>query len=369
VAESLVPLARALIRLGPALILALFACTTLAVLSASGATLGYDAAAYLQAADRFLAGQPLYDATVQVAVGFGVYLYPPPFALAAVPFTLLPAPLDLWVWLATMVAAFLAGTALLPIRLSVRWLIVLLAALSFPFLYAVKLGQVGPLIYLAFAVGWRWIDRADATGLAVAVGALTKLQPALLFGWMIATRRWRALAVGLAAVAMAALVTTAVAGVANWSDYLALLGRINKPITTPQNLTAGAVAFRAGASVDMATLIQWASVAGTVAVACFAWLRRDGATGLIVGLVASQLLSPVLWSHYAMLLLLPVALLLQRRQWWAVAIPLVTWLPLDLAYPAAFAAGLIGPVLTAPRPPAGSPPPVGRDPDPAQRFA
>jgi hypothetical protein len=62
-----------------------------------------------------------------------------------------------------------------------------------------------------------------------------------------------------------------------------------------------------------------------------------------------------------MLLLLPVALLLERRQWWAIAIPLVTWLPLDLAYPAAFAAGLVGPVFMAPRLPAGSPRRVSRD--------
>jgi alpha-1,2-mannosyltransferase len=349
VAERPARLARALIRLSPALILTLFACTTLAVLAVAGATLGFDAAAYLQAADRLLAGRPLYDATIDViGVGFGFYLYPPPFAFVAVPFTFLPAPLGLWAWLATVVAAFLAGTALLPVRTSVRWSIVLLAALSFPFLYAVKLGQVAPLIFLAFAIGWRWIDRAGATGLAVAAGALTKLQPALLFGWMVATRRWRALAVGLAAVTLAAIVTTAVAGAAAWSDYLALLGRINKPITTPQNLTAGAIAYRAGASVDLATLIEWMALAGTVAVTCFAWLRRDGVTGFVVGVVASQLLSPILWSHYAMLLLLPVALLLQRRQWWAVAIPLVTWLPLDVAYPAAFAASLLGPVLTAP---------------------
>jgi hypothetical protein len=346
VTERTAPLARALIRLGPVLMLAFFACAILAVLAVAGTTLGYDAAAYLQAADRLLAGRPFYDATVDVAVGFGVYLYPPPFTFAAVPFTFLPAPLDLWAWLAAMVAAFLAGTALLPVRTSVRWWIVLLAALSFPFLYAVKLGQVGPLIYLAFAIGWRWIDRAGATGLAVAAGALTKLQPALLFGWMVATCRWRALAVGLAAVALAAVVTTAVSGAAAWADYMALLGRVNKPITTPQNLAAGAIAFRAGASVDVATVVQWVSVAGTLAATCFAWLRRDGATGFVVGVVASQLLSPVLWSHYAMLLLLPVALLLQRRQWWAVAIPLATWLPTDLAYPAVFAAGLIGPILT-----------------------
>jgi alpha-1,2-mannosyltransferase len=349
VPERTALLVRALVRLGPGLILALFACTTLAVLASAGATLGYDAAAYLQAADRLLAGQPLYDPDVNVAVGYGVFLYPPPFALAVVPFALLPAPLDLWGWLAAMVLAFLAGTALLPVRGGVRWSIVLLAALSFPFLYSVKLGQVGPLLYLAFAIGWRWIDRPAASGLAAAAGALTKLQPALLFGWMIATRRWRALAVGLIAVAAAVAATTLVAGPEAWADYLALLGRVSKPITTPQNLTLGAVAYRMGASLDAASAIQWLAMGATLVATVFAWIRRDAATGFIVTVVASQLLSPILWSHYAMLLLLPVALLLERRQWWAAALPLITWLPLDVVYPAVFAAGLLGPLL-APRP-------------------
>ena len=88
-------------------------------------------------------------------------------------------------------------------------------------------------------------------------------------------------------------------------------------------------------------------MAATLAATVFAWVRRGPATGFLVGVVASQLLSPVLWSHYAMLLLLPVALLLQRRQWWAAAIPIVTWLPFEFAYPAVFAAGLLGPLLTA----------------------
>lgn len=333
--------------MGPVLILGFFACTTLAVLSSAGSTLGYDAAAYLQAAERFRAGQPLYDPNVNVAVGYGVYLYPPPFALAVLPFTVLPAPLDLGTWLATIVAAFLVGTALLPVRRGVRWSVILLASVSFPFLYAVKLGQVGPLLYLAFAIGWRWIDRADAPGLAVAAGTLAKLQPALLFGWMIVTRRRHALAVGLVAVTMAAAATTVLVGTAAWSDYVALLGRINQAVTTPQNLSVGAVAFGAGASPDAAAAIQWASAAVTLAVTLFAWFRRDAVTGFLVGVVASQILSPVLWSHYAMLLLLPVALLLERRRWWAIAIPLLTWAPMPIIYPIVFGVALLGPVWTS----------------------
>jgi Glycosyltransferase family 87 len=334
-------------RLAPAIAVALLALSTGAVLLSAGATLGYDYQAYAHAAQRLLDGRPLYDPNVDVAGGFAIYLYPPPFAVAVVPFTLLPGSLGTWAWLGALVAAFLAGTALLPVRLGVRWTIVLLATMSLPFLYSVKLGQVGPLLYLFFAIGWRSLDRPLPLGLAVAAGALTKVQPALLFAWMVLTKRWRAVLVGLVACGAAALVATVVTGLATWADYAALLGRVNQPVTTPKNMTPGAIAWRAGASLEIAIALEWAAAAATLVIALFAWLRRDPATGFVVSVVASQILSPLLWDHYAMLLLLPVALLLQRRQWWAAGIPLVTWLPIDALYPLAFAVGLLGPIRTS----------------------
>jgi hypothetical protein len=330
--------------LAPVLVVGLLLLTTGAVLASAGETLGYDYQAYAHAAQRLLDGRPLYDPNVDIAGGFAIYLYPPPFALAVVPFTLLPGSLGTRAWLGALVAAFLVGTAILPVRPGVRWAIVLLAALSLPFLYSVKLGQVGPLLYLCFAIGWRSLDRPLALGLAVAAGALTKVQPALLFAWMMLTRRWRALLVGLVACGAAALLATLVTGVATWTDYAALLGRVSEPVTTPKNMTPGAIAWRAGASLEVATALQWAVAAATLAITLFAWLRRDPATGFVVGVVASQVLSPLLWDHYAMLLLLPVALLLERRQRWAIVIPLVTWLPVDALYPLAFGVCLVAPV-------------------------
>ena len=52
----------------------------------------------------------------------------------------------------------------------VRWWIVLLAGLSWPFVYAIKLGQVGPILFLLFAIGWRWLDDPIRLGASVALG-------------------------------------------------------------------------------------------------------------------------------------------------------------------------------------------------------
>src|SRR4029077_21008410 len=86
----------------------------------------------------------------------------------------------------------------------------------------------------------------------------------------------------------------------------------------------GAVAIQAGVPVATASAIQVvATLAALVAVVVSARAASAEAS-FLVACVAGQLISPLLWDHYAMLLLLPVAWLLERRQWWAVMIPLVT---------------------------------------------
>ena len=64
-------------------------------------------------------------------------------------------------------------------------------------------GQVGPLLFLAFAIGWRWIDDPVRLGLSTAVGTAIKLQPGIVFVWALLTSRYRAVVVG--AVALVAL--------------------------------------------------------------------------------------------------------------------------------------------------------------------
>jgi hypothetical protein len=327
-----------------------FVLTVGAILTSAGDTLGYDYQAYVGAARRVLDGEPLFDPAVDVAGGFAIFLYPPPFALAMLPFALLPDDPGTWLWEALTIAAFLGGVAILPVRAIVRWSIVLLGALDWPLLYAIKLGQVGPLLFLLFAIGWRWRDHAVAVGAVIAAGTLVKVQPILLAGWAILTGRWRAAVLGGGLILVAVAVSVAAFGVEAWSDYVALLGRVNAPITTPHNFTVGAIAYQAGLSADAAGWLQLAASVAVLAVVVITILTASDEVSYLATVVASQLLSPLLWDHYALLLLLPVAWLLERGQWWAVAIPLATSLPLiglmpSAVYPVVFAAGLVGPWL------------------------
>ncbi len=293
--------------------------------AAAAGTFGYDFLAYHAAASRVVDGRPLYDMSVASAGGFGLFLYPPPFAIAMLPLALLPGDVASWVWLALSIAALATAIALMPVGRTVRWACVLLAALSWPTVYALKLGQVGPFLLLLFTIGWRWADRPLFLGVSAALGAAVKVQPGIILLWAFLTRRFLAVAIGAAALAVMALVATAVAGgPAIWPDYLTLLRTVSDPITTVHNFTPGAVAFQMGAAPPVAATIQVVSSAAAVAALLFAIWRLRPDASYLVAVVASQLLSPILWDHYAMLLLLPLAWLLERRQWWAVAIPLAS---------------------------------------------
>jgi len=330
-----------------------------AIIWSAGSTLGYDFQAYAAAARRLLDGQRLYDPAIDVAGGFGIYLYPPPFALAIVPLALIGGQAAIAIWTGLTVLSFLGAVALMPVSRTVRWTILLLGALDWPVLYSIKLGQVGPLLLLLFAIGWRVLDTPTRPcppagriilGVTIALGAIVKLQPALLLGWAALTGRWRSVAVALGIGIAAALISILVSGTQPWFDYPALLGRVSSPLTTPHNFAPGAIALQAGFPERVAAIIQSASIGLALVLVVVGARARPADASYLVAVVASQMLSPLLWEHYAVMLLLPVAWLLERRQWWAAAVPLATSILVvgivpSAVYPLVFAIGLLAPLV------------------------
>ncbi len=299
------------------------------VLATAGNTLGYDFSCYEGAAGALRDGRPIYDVAFSVNVGTcpGTYTYPPAFAAFLVPWLSLGGAAA-GLWCLAMAACFLAGVTLLPVRRDVRWLIVVVAALDWPLLYAVKLGQVEPLLFLGFAAVWRWMDRAAVLGAVTAIGTLVKVQPALLGVWAIATGRFRAAAMAAAATLALAAAATLVTGVGAWETYADLLRQLGGQLSTPHNFAPGAVAHMAGASDAVATTVQLASAALAVAALLAAWRYASPELSLQVTIVASQLISSPLRDHYAVLLLLPTAWLVGRGRTWAVVFPLAGWIAL-----------------------------------------
>jgi alpha-1,2-mannosyltransferase len=354
-----------IVRVLPIVALAAFVLVAGAVALAAGSLLGYDFQAYVHAADRLLAGERLYDPAVNVAGGFAIYLYPPPFAVAFIPFALLPEAAGTWLWTVLLGATVIAAALLMPVRREIRWLIVLLAAFDWPVLYSIKLGQVGPILLLLFAIGWRWMDRPAVLAASIVAGGVTKLQPLALAGWALLTGRRRAAAYVVVALIALGLASLVLLGPSTVADYVALLARVSAPVTTPHNFTPGAIAYQAGLPESVATAVQLAAVVLAVAAALVAIRVADDEASYLVAVVATQLVSPLLWDHYAILLLLPVALLLERGQWWAALLPLATALPVlgivpAAVYPIEFAICLVAPILVGRRRPASNLAAAGR---------
>ncbi|GIW20578.1 MAG: hypothetical protein KatS3mg065_0874 [Chloroflexota bacterium] len=313
-------------------------------------TVGFDYLAYDAAARRLLAGALLYDTSFRTTGVFGLFYYPPQFVFGLLPLTLLPADVGIWVWAAISTAAVVAAIWLMPVGSTARWSALLLAGLSWPVVFAIGLGQVGPLLLLLFAVGWRWIHSDAAVGLAGAVGAMIKIQPALVLVWALLRGRWRAVGVGALALVLTSALATAVVTPRAWFDLVTLATRVGDPIEAPRNVTLGALLHGIGFDRSSATILHWLFLALVGAGWVFIVVRRAPVVGYLATVVVSQLASPLLWDHYAMVLLLPVAYLLDRGRWWAALVPLASpWLLAGqipgVVYPLVYVATLWGLVV------------------------
>ncbi len=175
--------------------------------------------------------------------------------------------------------------------------------------------------------------------------------------WALITGRLRAVVIGAAILVAAGVAATVVMGGPTiWTDLLTLLRNVSDPIRHPHSVTPGAVAFRLGLAADQAALLQLGSTVAAVGLALWSALRQPPAASYLLVVVVSQLVSPILWDHYAMLLLIPIAWLLDRGRWWAAVAALATsvlilpfGLP-DAIYPVAFWFVVVGLVLEGRQP-------------------
>ena len=313
---------RALSVVAALLVLGVIVVSLALVLAAASYTFAFDYLAYDAAARRLLAGEPVFDLSFESTGTFGLFYYPPTFVFLVLPFALLPTQAAAWAWISASILATAVAIAVMPVRRDVRALVGALVGISWPFLFAVKVGAVGPILLLAFAAGWRWLKRDMPLAASIALGAAVKLQPVLLVGWLALAGRWRALAWTLALIAVAALAATIVVGPSAWADLATLYLRVSDATTHAQNFAPATTAFYLGAPIELAQAVQvaWLVLVGALVLASVRWATMEAS--YLVAVVATQISSPILWDHYALVLALPVAWLLQRRQWWVIVTPL-----------------------------------------------
>lgn len=322
----------ALIRLAPVLLVAIgLVMLLLATRSFVGSSgFAYDYQAYDAAARRIAAGQALYPPGTAEAYNSGeyagLYLYPPPPAVALTPLVALLSPEAAalaWLWL--RLAALAIGVAILPIAVLARAATFAVASVSFPVWYDLNLGNTSVLLFALSAVIWRFQSSAvGAVALAIA-GVLRYPFGIVLLGWA-AAKRWRAAGLTIAAGIVIGALTVPFVGVGSWIDYLAIVRALGDVSSGPHNLSLAMTAQAFGIPGPSGLWVLL-GIALAVGATVFAARRRDPATAVVVSLAATILFFPFFHPHYLVQLLIPAAFLAGRGQWWGLALPVLGWLP------------------------------------------
>jgi alpha-1,2-mannosyltransferase len=285
--------------------------------SLGGLQVPFDFAIFLQAGDAIRHGEsPYVDPDVVISENEPApYAYPPLLALLVMPVTFVPekvAGSSTPAMLVSLVLIACTVAALLVLGVS-DWRCYPVALLYPPTLENVEYGAIGPVLALLVALGWRCRERD--LGAAATIGCAIALKVFLwpLAVWLVATRRWRA-ALGAAATALGLVLGSwAVIGARGLADYPTLLRRL-ADVEAESSYSAFAM-LRAFDVPELAARVL--VVAAGVALLVLAW-RTARVPALVSGegdrrsltlaIAAGLILTPILWLHYLVLLVVPIAL-------------------------------------------------------------
>lgn len=293
----------------------------------------YDYQAYYDAALRIVGTGSPYQAETLAGPfrpgPFGLYLYSPPLAILFVPMTWLGGQAAVMAWLALRVGILALTCALMPISRPIRLATFGIASLSVPFLVDLNLGNVSLIVTFFAVLTWRWLDRPMGS---IALAASLTLRPTMgiVCAWWLLRGRWRAVAWTAAAAAMIFLATLPFVGLERWLEYVTVLRNVSNVTGVGSNVDLGSSVLLLNGPAWLATLALYAGYALALGAVLFS-LRRDRELSFVVTVMSSVLLAPLLWDHYLTMLLLPAAFLASRGRPWALALPLLCWLPVLIA--------------------------------------
>ena len=163
------------------------------------------------------------------------------------------------------------------------------------------------LIAFAAALAWRYRTTVLPLGVSVGLGVATKFIIWPLLVWTVATRRFRATGLAVALAGGITLALWSLLGFDGLERYPAMLRRLAElEAEESYSLLGGLAAFGLG---DIpARVVAFALGIGLLA-ACIAFARRgDDFRSFAFALAASLALTPIVWLHYLVLLLVPLGI-------------------------------------------------------------
>ena len=290
---------------------------------AIGKHLGFDYRPLWEASRHVFDGASPYPATTAALHDEQQFVYPPLAALLAAPLAVFP----FGIAAAVLAALELAGTLLTLRVLEVRdWRCYGVVLLWYPVIQNLLIGSITSLLALGLAIVWRHRDDPRVTTPVAAAVAATKVFLWPLLFWLAATRSRVAVRAAALAVAAVALSWTVV-GFAGLGSYPHLLDKVSSLEEWKSYSTVAlgmALGLPAGAARALAV-----AVGLIVLLSVFVVARRGGEDAdrraFVLAIAAAFLFSPIVWTHYLALLVVPIAITRRTLSplWF---VPLAMWL-------------------------------------------
>lgn len=273
------------------------------------------------AATRLARGASPYGLGWQDFNGGVAFPYPALAAVAFVPLSLLPQGLADALYTTLLIGATFLTLWVLRVR---DWRVYGVALLWGPVAAAWQSANLTLVLVLGTALLWRARHRPFVAGLLVAL--LISLKPFIwpLAVWLLTTRRWAAVGWAAACGAVLNLAAWAVVGFNQVDAYRRVVQGVTA-IMEHRGYSIINFASHLGWDGTPADLLTVVTILGLVAGCIAVGYRGDHQRALALSIAAAILGTPVLWTHYFALLLVPVAIARPRLSivW---ALPLVFWL-------------------------------------------
>ena len=315
----------------------------------------FDFRVFWEAGHRLLTGARLYPSDEALSANTrDYYVYPPVVAFVFAPLAMLPYAVAGVLYALAAVGAIFASLRIVGVT---DWRCYAVLPFWAPVLQAVGLGTIAPFLALALAVAWRYRDRrfVGAAALALAIASKLFLWPVVL--WLIATRRYRRALETMAVTAAAIVIPWALLGFRDLGEYPHMLRLlVDNELSTSFSTTA------------LADMLGFAPAARVLQFLCVVLIfvlarRREGdRRAFSAAVIAALVLSPLVWIHYYVLLIVPIGLVARRlHAIWLLPV-LAFWIftdNLSSVWPVLWVSFVMAAVAVFTMRPSGSPPDPG----------
>jgi len=276
--------------------------------------------AYWSGGHRVLTGASPYLWTASQFRRGVAFVYPALSAVMFAPTTLLSRSEGAVIF--TLVSACVAPATLALLRVR-DWRVYAVTLVWLPVCAGWLTANESLFMALGLAGVWRWRERPAVAGFLTA--AMISLKPIMwpLVIWLLVTRRWRASVQTLAWGVLLNLAAWSVVGFSQIGSYLhAVSADTQAGWREGFGIPALLGYLGAGRTEGIAVMII-VTAALLVALLHSGLVRRNEVHALTLTVTLAIVSSPLLWSHYLALLLVPMALLRPRLHWlWLLPVPM-----------------------------------------------